>query len=159
MNKVLRSFLGVGLGVLGIAVLTPVADARSIGAWAGAPLDGVSSNCYAENAGGVRGTGAAECPTSGLLARWEVNLPIDSTGPFPVTFASASGAGGTGLPCCVAYAVSQLGVITNTTPELCSGSAMAFHPLSSIAVPLAGHLFLACRGLLTSQNQIASINW
>jgi hypothetical protein len=149
------------LAFAGIATLTPVADARSSGAWGGNPLDGNSLSCYAETGGAVRGIGfTPSCtPPGGSGPRWEVQLPVDAAKSYTVQFSSMQG-GGNGGPCCTAYAVSSTGILSGSNTICSTGSGMIQRaPLNPVSVPSGGYLFLACFGLYYTDSQVGSVSW
>jgi len=169
MARTISTLSSCILAFAGIATLTPVADARSSGAWGGNPLDGNSLSCYAETGGAVRGIGfTASCtpgapggppPNGGQGPRWEVQLPVDAAKSYAVQFSSMQG-NGSGGPCCTAYAVSPTGTLSGSNTICSSGSGMIQRaPLNPVSVPSGGYLFLACSGLWYTDSQVGSISW
>jgi hypothetical protein len=160
VKRMMKCVMGIGVMALLVVTLEPLAKARSIGAFAGNPLDGSSWSCFAESAGAVTGTGAAGCvgtPFAGS-PRWETQLPVENTGSYTVTF-GIRGNGSTG-PTCLAYGVSQLSAIVVTSLSA-TNATTSFVPkaVAVSSVPGGGYLFGACDTLTNSSFRVGSINW
>ena len=69
--KLIAVLVASALGSVAHATVT-----RTVGGWAGAPLDGDPQTCYKESFGGMIYVGGASCTGH----RWEVPLTIDATG-------------------------------------------------------------------------------
>ncbi len=140
-----------------IALATPV-EARVIGGFAGQPLDGTPLSCYAESAGAVRGTGDTSTQCTANSERWEVNLPVDRTGTFNMSFWVASPLSGP-YTCCAAYEVTPQGMFLSTPPLCTNHTALTELTTVSPSVVTQGQLFVACSGLATTSNKVGSITW
>jgi len=132
--------------------IAPAAYARTVGAWAGNPLTSSRSACYSESAGAVQSTIATGCS-----GEWEVNLPIDASGSFTVTFTAKNNAGAIGTVSCAAFAVAPNGTYTSTSNVAASTTSFATYSLSSISVTSGGNLYIACFGL--GQGTVGTIGW
>lgn len=156
MNRSTRVLVIIGLGICAGGF----AHARSMGAFAGHPLDQSPPICFKENMGGVTGNGSAQCsghpfPSS---PRWEVPLPIEGHGQATVQFA-ARGDGLTG-PSCSLYAISQNNGVVLTTGRVTRGAATyGLLTLVVQTIPDKAFLYLACDTLRTTDQRVGSINW
>jgi hypothetical protein len=155
VKSVARLLVGVVLPLSGVVALTATAEARSIGAYAGNPLDNAPRSCFGETNGAVFG-GTSVSPCTG---RWAVSLPVDTTATtYTVTFSAAWG--GLGVkPDCFAVGVSQLGVVQTPSPAV-SATTTSFvaYPLGAVSVPTKGYLYLVCEGVVTG-SVIGSVYW
>jgi hypothetical protein len=115
-------------------------------------------------AGGFTGSGTAQggpCvyPFSSS-PRWEVGLPIDSSGPWTVS-AGMMGDGTIG-PFCQAYAINQLSGIVATSSRV-QQTAASYQVVNltgtpGLTVPAGGFLFIAC-DTFRLNHRVGSINW
>ncbi len=155
MRATRATFLtGSILSVLLTLGIAPAVYARSIGAWAGNPV-GISvprGSCFTESAGSVNGVIASGC--NGV---WEVNLPIDASGSYTISFTAKTSSGALGSLSCGAYAVASNGTFTNTAYTTASTSTLTSYTLPSISVSSGGNLYIACAGV--QFGQVGTINW
>jgi hypothetical protein len=155
-----KCLVAVTPAALLIAALAPPAHARSQGAFAGSPLDNSSSSCFAETAGGIQGTGAAGCVGTPFASspRWEVALPVESTGTFTVTF-GIRGNGATG-PSCTAFVSNQLSsTLASSATTTNATTSYVAKAVSAPSVPGGGFLYAACDTFPNSAFRVGSINW
>ena len=160
IGKIVRTVLAGTFALTGVAVLTPAAEARSVGAFAGAPLDNTPWVCYRENAGGVVGN-SSPIPAPGDTcgeARWEVNLPVDSARGYIISFATAKDPAMPVGACCAAYATSPSGAFTSTNPKCGTSTTMTTIDTEAVTVVTGGHLFLACSNL-RGTNKVNAVSW
>jgi len=157
MRKSLQLLSGAGLSVV-VALLSPSAEARSIGAWSGNPLDGTTMSCFQEDTGGIKGLPVSNASLCGSSPRWEVSLPVELGGAYTVTFAirgnSVSG------PSCLAVVANQLSGFVGSSASATSASwSFATVSVTSPAVPAGGYLYAACDNLVDYKRGVGSINW
>jgi hypothetical protein len=134
-----------------------MAYARSIGAYAGAPLDGLATTCFQESNGGVVGPSAfGSC---GTTPRWAIPLAVDTAKSYTVTFSAHAS---TSIPInigCEAFAINGLGVLVSTSSHASTTSTtFTTLTLSSVTVPSGGYLYLACDGMANG-GTIGAVNW
>lgn len=161
MRKSLQLLLGASFSAGAVALLSPSAEARSIGAWSGNPLDGTTLSCFREDTGGVKGLAGPDSSCVipfGFTPRWEVSLPIESAGTYTVTFAirgnSVSG------PSCLAVVANQLSGFVGASASATSASnSFALKSVTSPSVPAGGYLYAACDNLVDNLRGVGSINW
>jgi hypothetical protein len=149
-----RSVVGAILVCLITVGLTSTVYARSVGAWAGNPI-GISvprGSCFSEFAGAVKGTFASGCNGS-----WEVNLPVDNSGSYTITFTAANNPGAAGAVSCQAYAVSPSGSFTNSSVVAASTTTLTTYSLPAVSVPSGGNLYIACFAL--ANGTVGTIAW
>ncbi len=137
-------------GVIAL-IVAPAVYARSIGAYAGNPLDNSPRTCFTESAAAVQGS----LPTGSCTGRWEVNLPVDASGSYTVTY-TGKVSGGIGSLSCGAYAVAPDGTFSSTTYKSTTSATFATVTLDPITVPSGGNLFIACD---ISNAAVGTINW
>jgi hypothetical protein len=155
----LAGFLAVG--TLVSVVLVSKADARTIGAFAGLPLDGDNIiPCFAESGGAVTGTGAHACAGVPYVddPRWEVQLPVDNYGVKHVTV-GIKGNGQSG-PTCAVWTFDQTSNYLGTSSVMTNNTAyFQIETADSAPIPTNGYMFLACGYLTASNVAVGSITW
>jgi hypothetical protein len=146
-----------GVLLAGLIATAGPAGARSLGAFAGAPLDGSQSACFTEFAGGVVGTNVLGCAGNPLASspRWEVNLPIDTTGPKSVMV----GIRGVSVGCGLISANQASGVFSSSAQAFGFSPSILSIPTLTVNVPTNGSLLLACDHMANPGAFITNINW
>jgi hypothetical protein len=159
-TKLTAVLTGVFLFSFGLAALSSAANAHTIGAFAGNPLDGVPWSCYSENAGAVVGPpiGMSCAGTDGFGPRWEVNLPIETSGSYTVSFTAHSNSSFPINVGCEAVAVNDTAGTIAFSNHLSTASATYVSlTLNPLTVPAGGKLFVACDGLINGT--VGTITW
>lgn len=129
--------------------------ARSVGGYAGAPLDGLATTCFTESFGGVVGPGIGSCGSS---PRWEIPLLVDASGTYTVKFTAHTSSGFPISIGCQAYATDGFGhFVSNSNHQSTASSTFVTLTLTSVTVPSGGNLILACDGM--TNGTIGNVNW
>jgi len=152
MNSIQKTLAAVAVAALSFAV-SPPADARSIGAWAGKPQDSHALPCFTENYMSVTNA----CSQTFI---WEVPLVVESATPFNPMI-NVVAAGSTDNVVCQTMALFQdsTGGGTRTTPRVGPSQAnvaMNIQP-GFESVPSGGTLTVAC--WVGPLGRINSVNW
>ena len=140
----------------GLLAMSSVAQARNLGGWAGHPLDNDDWACYQEDHGGMRYTALGTHCSHG---RWEVPLPIDSTGAPAKTISFVSEGTAHLHQGCTAYGVNVTSLTMATDGPVGNNTPLFKSADLHVTVPTDGTLFLACDGLVPSSSFITQISW
>lgn len=146
VSRMVALVAGVIVSIAGVAAVPGAAWARSLGSYAGNPLDNTPRTCFAEHQGGLSWTGGAGCPNTG---RWQVELPVDSSGSYTVTVRMSRDNDTSQRPTCQVLTQTQDGVLSaaSTAQQLPASPTGQFLTLTMTAsVPTAGYMFVYCSG-------------
>jgi len=152
-SRVIAFLTAVVFPISAMVAFPSVAEARSLGSWAGHPLDGTARSCFSENAGGTKHNGSC----GGGLLRWEVPIPLDGNGMVSIAVRTKSESD-TMTISCQAFGVNNSNqlITSSGSPVNNTGTWMTL-TLVLPSVPVGGHAIVACNmGLGT---QIGSINY
>jgi hypothetical protein len=143
------------LSVSALVASPSIAEARSMGFWAGHPLDGTSRSCFSENAGGTKYTAGPGCPGSG---RWELPVPLDTNGAVTFSVRAKGVDNDVNGVRCQAFGVNNMDQLATSTPvQTRLAPTFATLTLSLPSVPSGGHAIVVCT--FNGGAEVGSVNF
>jgi hypothetical protein len=143
VSRTVALLAGVVVSIAGVVAVPGSAWARTLGSYAGNPLDNTARSCFSESQGGLTYAGGQSCPG---IARWQVMLPTDAVGTYTVKVRGSRELAAPIFSCQV-LSQTQDGVLSSqsTVQQLPSAGQMLTMSMS-VAVPASGYMFLVCWG-------------